>query len=205
MPVVAFSPGVGLGEEARRDLGGDSRMSRYHIVTTWRVEGTVQEVGAVLIDLDRLTAWWPSVYLEVRELSPGDETGIGKEVELHTKGWLPYTLRWTFRVTEVDPPHRIVLRPTGDFVGRGVWTFAQEGPVAVVRYDWDVEARKPMLRALSWLLRPLFTANHDWAMRMGEESLRLEVARRRAATEEERARIPPPPGRSVLTFGAARR
>jgi hypothetical protein len=40
-------------------------------------------------------------------------------------------------------------------------------------------------------------------MRKGEESLKLEVARRRAAGEEERSRIPPPPGRSSLTFGRA--
>lgn len=31
-------------------------------------------------------------------------------------------------------------------------------------------------------------------MRRGEESLRLELARRRAATPEERARVPVPPG-----------
>ena len=44
------------------------------------------------------------------------------------------------------------------------------------------------------LLRPLFAANHHWAMRKGEESLRLELARRRAATPAERDQIPPPPG-----------
>ncbi len=31
-------------------------------------------------------------------------------------------------------------------------------------------------------------------MRQGEESLRLELLRRHAASAEERARIPPPPG-----------
>jgi hypothetical protein len=179
-------------------------MSRYHLVTTWRFEAKTNEVGAVLSDVERLTEWWPSVYLDVRVIAPGDESGLGKEVELFTKGWLPYTLRWSFRVTEVEE-HRVVLTPLGDFTGRGEWTFVQDGPTAVVRYDWNVEARKPVLRALTWLFRPVFTANHDWAMRKGEESLRLELARRAAATEEERSRIPPPPGPSFLTFGAARR
>ncbi|WP_210530287.1 SRPBCC family protein [Rubellimicrobium arenae] len=175
-------------------------MSRYHIVTTWRVDASLEEVAGVLGDIARLTEWWPSVYLAVEELAPGDATGLGKEVELLTKGWLPYTLRWRFRVTEVDPPRRVVLVPSGDFTGRGEWSFAQEGPVAVIRYDWQVQARKPVLRALTWLLRPLFTANHDWAMQRGEESLRLEILRRRAASDAERARIPPPPGPSRLTF-----
>jgi hypothetical protein len=73
---------------------------------------------------------------------------VGKEVELLTKGWLPYTLRWRFRVTEVDPPAPRRLEPQGDFTGRGTWTFRQEGQTAVIGYDWDVEARKPLLRAL---------------------------------------------------------
>lgn len=184
-------------------------MSRYHIVTTWRVPGTVEEVAAVLGDVEALPLWWPSVYLEAREREPGDDQGVGKVVALRTKGWLPYTLAWEFRVTEVDPGTgsggRVVLEPRGDFTGRGEWALRQEGtaeaPVTVACYDWDVVARKPLLRALTPLLRPLLAANHDWAMRRGEESLRLELARRRAATPAERARVPPPPGPSRLTFG----
>ena len=178
-------------------------MSRYHIVSTWRFDATIEQVGAVLADVERLTEWWPSVYLAVREITPGRKHGLGKEVELFTKGWLPYTLLWTFRVTEVGERH-VVLTPMGDFTGRGEWSFQQDGPTAVVRYDWNVQARKPALRALTWLFRPIFTANHNWAMRKGEESLRLELARRAAMTEEDRSRIPPAPGPSFLTFGSAR-
>ena len=53
--------------------------------------------------------------------------------------------------------------------------------------------RRRFAGALGPLLRPLFTANHLWAMRRGEESLALEVARRRAGSEAERAAVPPPP------------
>jgi hypothetical protein len=180
-------------------------MSRYHLVTIWRVEGSIEEAADILADVERLPDWWPSVYLAFEDLAPGDENGIGREFTLLTKGWLPYTLRMRFRVAETDLPHRIVLRAEGDVAGRGEWTLTQDGPTAVLRYVWEVEARKPLFRALTWLLRPLFTANHDWAMRRGEESLRLELARRRARTPEERARIPPPPGRSALTFGVPAR
>ena len=51
-----------------------------------------------------------------------------------------------------------------------------------VTYDWRLRAEKPLLRSLSFLLKPLFEANHRWAMAQGEESLRLELARRRATT-----------------------
>jgi hypothetical protein len=38
-----------------------------------------------------------------------------------------------------------------------------------------------------YYLKPIFGANHQWAMRTGEESLKLELMRRRATTPEERA------------------
>jgi hypothetical protein len=63
---------------------------------------------------------------------------------------------------------------------------------------WRVRASKPLLRRLTWLLRPVFAANHRWAMARGEESLRLELRRRRATSEAERRRVPLPP---PATFG----
>jgi hypothetical protein len=167
--------------------------NEYHFITHWRVPGTVEEVGEIIADARELTRWWPAVYLEVRELAPGDARGLGKVVDLYTKGWLPYTLRWQFRVSEIDE-RGFTLDAWGDFVGRGIWTFEQDGADTVVTYDWKIRADKPLLRRLSFLLKPIFAANHQWAMRQGEVSLRLELARRRAATPAERAAIPPPPG-----------
>ncbi|MFQ5611954.1 MAG: SRPBCC family protein [Anaerolineae bacterium] len=166
----------------------------YHFITHWRVEGTLEEVADIISDAPDLARWWPSVYLDVQQLEPGDERGIGKVVSLYTKGWLPYTLRWQFRVTESRYPHGFTLEAWGDFDGRGIWTFAQAGPWVDITFDWKIRADKPLLRYLSFLLKPLFSANHRWAMARGEESLRLELARRQAATPEARARIPPPPG-----------
>ncbi|HKG20626.1 MAG TPA: polyketide cyclase, partial [Blastocatellia bacterium] len=77
---------------------------------------------------------------------------------------------------------------------QGTWTFRQDGDYVNVIYDWKIRADKPLLRALSFLLKPVFSANHRWAMRRGEESLKLELARVRAATEAEAALVPPPPG-----------
>ncbi|GIV97083.1 MAG: hypothetical protein KatS3mg057_1740 [Herpetosiphonaceae bacterium] len=165
----------------------------YHFVTTWRVEGTVEEVAEIIGDPIRLVHWWPSVYLDVQELAPGDERGVGRVIALYTKGWLPYTLCWQFRVTE-STSHGFTLEAWGDFTGRGIWTFRQDGPWVDITYDWKIRADKPLLRYLSPLLKPIFSANHHWAMAKGEESLRLELARRRAATPEARDRIPDPPG-----------
>lgn len=154
--------------------------NEYHFITHWRVESTVEEISEILGNAPDLVRWWPSVYLAVREVQPGDASGVGKVVDLHTKGWLPYTLRWQFRVTRVNFPFGFELDAWGDFVGRGIWTFAQDGQWVDIMYDWKIDAEKPLLRRLSFLMKPIFSANHRWAMAKGEESLRLELARRAA-------------------------
>ena len=154
------------------------RSNNYHFITRWRVQGSAEEVYDILSRVTELPRWWSSVYLDVRELDPGDTKGIGKVVSLHTRGWLPYTLRWQLRVTDARYPHGFAIEAWGDFVGRGIWTFEQDGAWAVITYDWKIQADKPLLRYLSFLFKPIFAANHRWAMARGEESLRLELARR---------------------------
>jgi Polyketide cyclase / dehydrase and lipid transport len=174
----------------------------YHFTTTWRIPATPAEITAILGDAPALARWWPSVYLRVEELQPGDANGLGKVVRLWTKGWLPYTLRWQFTVTESDPPTGFRLDADGDFVGVGIWTLtevaaadATGGPVTTVTYDWTVMAEKGVLKTLSFIMKPIFSANHHWAMRRGDESLRLEIARRHAVDlPSVRDAIPDPPG-----------
>ncbi|GIW08680.1 MAG: hypothetical protein KatS3mg060_3485 [Dehalococcoidia bacterium] len=168
--------------------------NEYHFITRWRIDNVRrEEVFDILSDAEGLKRWWPSVYLDVVTLEQGDANGVGTLVDLYTKGWLPYTLRWRLRITESDEPRRFALVAEGDFVGRGVWTFVQVGNAVEVTYDWQIRAEKPLLKALTPILRPVFEANHRWAMKRGEESLRLELARRRAPNEPARQAVPPPP------------
>ena len=172
--------------------------SDYHFITEWRVAGNVDEVKAILGDGLSLPQWWPSVYLGVSQIEEGGPGGLGRVLDLHTKGWLPYTLRWRLRITESLTDAGFALEATGDFEGTGRWTFRQDGPEVVITYDWRIHTTKPLLRRLSWLLRPAFSANHHWAMRRGEESLRLEMRRRRLEGDTSGGSIPPPP---PPTFG----
>ena len=168
--------------------------AQYHFITHWKIHGTAKEVSEVLGDPLGLPRWWPSVYLEVREIEPGDQvTRVGRVIDLYTKGWLPYTLRWRFTVTETREARGFTLVAEGDLVGTGVWTFAQQGDHVDVEYDWRIRADKPLLRYGSFIFRPIFGANHRWAMARGEESLNLELQRRRAGTKAELDAIPPPP------------
>jgi hypothetical protein len=167
----------------------------YAFLSRWRVRATTQEVSDILTDALELPRWWPSVYLDVKELAPGDpRTGVGRKIDLYTKGWLPYTLRWNFKVTDSNPPNGFKLVAEGDFAGTGVWTFKQDGEFVDVTYDWRITVNKKLLQIGTPVFRPIFAANHRWAMARGEESLELELRRRRAGTEDERKAIPAPPG-----------
>ena len=156
-------------------------LNEYHFVTHWRVRGTVAEILQILSDPEDLKRWWPSVYLDVTKRDDGT-------IELFTKGWLPYTLRWSFRVTE-ERTDGFSLDAIGDFVGHGDWRLTQDGELTDIVYDWRITAEKPLLRILSPILKPIFGANHRWAMARGEESLKIELDRRHGLP----ARTPPQP------------
>lgn len=165
----------------------------YHFITHWHVKSSLEEVNAVLADAEALPRWWPAVYLDVRILAAGDATGVGRVVSLFTKGWLPYTLRWQFKVTDVNGLNGFTLQAVGDFVGRGIWTFEQDGEFVNITYDWKISAEKGVLITFSFIMKPIFSKNHLWAMRKGEESLQLELQRRHVASPEALAQVPPPP------------
>jgi hypothetical protein len=165
----------------------------YQFLTRWRMEATPEEVYPIIDDTPSYVRWWPAVWLRVEILDPGDSNGIGNRVRLTTKGWLPYILSWQGTAVEKIFPQRAVFQASGDFEGRGTWTFRPDGSFVDIEYRWEVVADKPLLKYFSFLFRPLFAFNHNWAMARGEESLRLELARRRAKGLEALALIPAPP------------
>jgi len=62
----------------------DLAHNEYQFITHWRVESTVDEVSKILGDPLALMRWWPSVYLDVKVVEPGDERGLGRVVSLYT-------------------------------------------------------------------------------------------------------------------------
>ncbi len=86
---------------------------------------------------------------------------------------------------EADAPRRLVSRIHGDFEGEGIWTLTPvEGGTWVV-LDWRVDVRKPLVRHLTPLLRPLFAWNHRGAMRRGQERIVAELGAARSADRRE--------------------
>jgi hypothetical protein len=164
--------------------------NQYHFVSHWRVKASCELVDTIIGDGAGLARWWPSVYLDVLEASEGDENKIGKRVYLYTKGLLPYTLRWHFVVCENNKPYGFTIKAFGDFLGKGIWEFKQDGEYCNITFDWKLKVNKKILKKPSWLMKPVFSLNHKWAMQKGLESLQLEIKRRNGEAD---VRLPPEP------------
>jgi hypothetical protein len=151
----------------------------FHIVTTWHVTGSLDEVAAILTDATSLPRWWPEVYISTRIIAPGDVRSIGRQVSCLSKGRLPYRMNWVATLVDSHLPHSWTIAASGDLDGTGIWTLQQNGTTIEAVYDWQVKAEKPVLRLLSPLLAPLFAWNHRWAMAKGEAGLKREILKRR--------------------------
>src|SRR5262245_10794503 len=138
--------------------------AQYHIVSRWTVPGTVEDVADVFADPRSLPQWWPAAFLRVELVRPGDANGVGQQTRVHTKGWLPYTLRFQSTVTEASYPYCFTVVVTGDFEGRCVARACPRGSTVEIVFDWRIRVAKPVVRHLSWLLKRVFVANHLWAM-----------------------------------------
>lgn len=147
--------------------------NHFQFETHWRVPGSPEQVTEILTDVTSLPRWWPQVYLKAQETAPG-------VFSFHTRGFLPYTLCWNSRLIESHAPYGFSISAWGDLEGTGRWTFAPDGAFTNVQYLWIVRAKKPLLNWLSPLLKPVFKANHRWAMARGEQALICELSRRYA-------------------------
>jgi mannose-6-phosphate isomerase-like protein (cupin superfamily) len=149
----------------------------YVFVDEWDVDAPIEAVFDAVADARTYPAWWRPVYIDVEASGP---PAAGAVTRQHFKGRLPYHLRTTSTVVRMQRPTSIEGVVHGDLSGRGVWTLSERGPKTHVRFDWRVNADRPLLRVLTPLLRPLFRWNHAWAIARAIEGLE-PYARRRAA------------------------
>jgi quercetin dioxygenase-like cupin family protein/uncharacterized protein YndB with AHSA1/START domain len=143
-------------------------MRPYLFVDEWDVAAPPEAVFEAIADSRSYPRWWRPVYLEVQADGPPT---LGVPASHHFKGRLPYHLHTRSVVTEIDPPRRVVGEVEGDLRGRGTWTLTPAPQGTHVRFDWQVHADRPLLRALTPVLRPIFRWNHNWAIARAKEGL----------------------------------
>jgi uncharacterized protein YndB with AHSA1/START domain len=140
----------------------------YVFVDEWVVDAPIETVFDTLADATTYPEWWKPVYLTVEADGP---VRVGQTSRHHFKGRLPYTLRMTAEMTELDRPSRFEVIVDGDLRGRGTWSFDERDGRTHVCWDWVVFADKTLLRVLTPVLRPAFRWNHSWAVQRAMECL----------------------------------
>jgi uncharacterized protein YndB with AHSA1/START domain/mannose-6-phosphate isomerase-like protein (cupin superfamily) len=141
----------------------------YLFVDEWDVAAPREAVYRAISDGRTYPQWWKPVYIAV---DADGEPEVGKASRQHFKGRLPYHLHTRSTITRLEPPHIIEADVDGDLRGHGKWTLTETADGGThVRFDWQVFADKPLLRALTPILRPAFRWNHAWAIARAREGL----------------------------------
>ena len=152
--------------------------NEYYFLNKWSLPAPVEEVWTYIINGTEYPTWWGAVYEKVEALNglSGDQVGAKAAVQAH--GRLPYTIRFTSEVTQVEAPYLLHLQASGDLTGEGTWRLTPAPVGTQVTFEWIVRADKPLLRVLAPLMKPLLEENHRWTMRQGEAALRRLFAAR---------------------------
>ncbi|MDQ3723475.1 MAG: SRPBCC family protein [Actinomycetota bacterium] len=145
-------------------------MAPYSFLTTWCVDAPIADVWDVISASDRYAEWWVGV-LEVVELEPGGEHGVGALSRLRWRSKLPYSLQFDMRVTRSQPPYLLEAHASGELVGVGIWRLYESPAGTALIYNWDVSTSRAWMNRLAWLGRRGFAWNHDYVMRQGAVGL----------------------------------
>lgn len=156
---------------------------QYHFVSYWRFTAAPENVFAIIANPQDYPRWWGEVYLSAETISEGDPDGLGRKIRVVSKGKFNYKVQWDMEILEIKTPARIVIRASGDFDGRGECYIAADGKNCDVMFDWRLVANKPALKYLPLIMKPLFKANHKWAMEQGRLGLDRELASLRDAVQ----------------------
>ncbi len=146
--------------------------AEYVFMDEWDVKAPIEVIFNTLADARTYPEWWKPVYLKVVTAGPPKVGLVSTQL---FKGRLPYHLRTTSEIVRMDPPRELEVQVKGDLSGRGVWTLTPVNESIHIRFDWRVNADRPLLRILTPLLRPLFRWNHNWAIQRAMEGLEAYV------------------------------
>ncbi len=123
--------------------------------------------------IEEYPRWWGNIYRKIEKLNDIPDHQPGVQYAVTVAGFLPYTLTIKNEITYIDKPHVIRFTAFGDLEGRGAWYFNPvEGGTEVV-FDWRVVANKKVIRWFSFLLKPLFRANHHYCVTEAEKGMRI--------------------------------
>jgi len=145
----------------------------FDLVSEWHLAAPPEAVWPLLTEVEKWPAWWPYVR-QVELLEPGDEVGLGARRRTVWTSRLPYGFAIITRTRSIEKNRSLVVDANGDLSGQGSWELASIPVGTRVRYSWKVQVAGWM-RALSFVLSPVFVWNHHAVMQAGAEGMAREL------------------------------
>ncbi|HEX6208718.1 MAG TPA: SRPBCC family protein [Actinomycetota bacterium] len=143
-------------------------LNRYRFRSVWRIPATPEVVLELLHELDAWSRWWP----EIRESHRVDED----RAVVRIRSALPYDLHLLL-TRRHDTESILEAGIEGDLRGFARFRLRPDGDGSTrLLFEQDVKARKPLMRRLAPIARPLFRWNHARMMRSGRRGLAELVA-----------------------------
>lgn len=142
----------------------------YRFATQWDIDAPTTRVWAEIERPENWAEWWPGL-VGVREVEAGDALGIGAVKEFEFKSFLPYTLSFRGRITEVVPPRLFRIAAVGELEGSGTYELRDTGAGTKATLTWEVRTTKTWMNFLAPVAAPLFRWNHDQLMEKGGQGL----------------------------------
>jgi hypothetical protein len=130
----------------------------------------LEKVWNVIDKAEDWPAWWKG-FEEAEVIEKGTIDGKEKIVSYTVKSFLPFTLSFDFKITNIEKYKRITGEATGDLEGTGVWTFEEINGITYVQYKWDVVTTKKFINLISPVLKWFFVYNHNLLMHWGAKRL----------------------------------
>jgi hypothetical protein len=153
----------------------------FDVVTRWHLEARPEELTDILLDPDILSRWATTVFMACEVIDRGAADGMGMEIQVHTKGFLPHSFFFGGRVTALEPHRWMEFDVHGDFVGRGRMSVEPAGPGRLTAsFHWRVDIAHPWVRRFVRPFHRVLLWNHVWAMSRASRLMQAEVYRRRA-------------------------
>jgi uncharacterized protein YndB with AHSA1/START domain len=145
----------------------DGRATEFGFDRSWEFELPPDQLWALLSDTSAFPTWWP--WLRAFDPIPL-EAGASTRCVIGPP--LPYVLTVDIAIAEVVTERLVRVDVAGDVQGPARLEVEPRDNGSVARLAWDVEVRRPMLRAAARVARPVLLWGHDWVVRNGVEQFR---------------------------------
>jgi uncharacterized protein YndB with AHSA1/START domain len=143
---------------------------KLHSDRRYHVAATREAVWARLTATDEYQQWWPWLReFEASGLASGDEW------RCRIRPPLPYTLRFTIVLDEVDEPRTVAARIHGDIAGSARVELAERDGGCEIRLTSALSPRGRAARIMAELARPLARRGHDWVLDTGARQFATAV------------------------------